>query len=256
MFLMTSAIEEVCRKATTSRPYEFNVTTLELAKEVTKQNQKVRVIKNENGFSVELISSQPNSTISINMGAIYDVAGVISNNAFAKTQYGKVADSYLFKLLYDVKDRHLNYIENGVPSLKCVLSAPCMVCGLVLPLKNLTIDHQRPQSGGELEAVLKTFRALGLTEEGPQGPKGQAILQLIRNNIPLQAVPTLPGRGVLGGNSRENRYTLNRDGLILYSFMVAAQKKDELKSQSMHSLFNLKPACQRCNSARGNPQKF
>lgn len=190
------------------------------------------------------------------MDQVMASAGMISRIAFAKTQYGKVANDTMFKKIYDVEERWLDYIQGGVLMKKLQLSAPCMICGLVLPMRNLSIDHQRPQTGGEIEAVLKTFRAFGLTMEGPQGPKGLAIRTHVTEGKVLKPVFTKPGRSGLGGNNLADRYTLSDVGTVLYSFIAAAGETEQLRTQCMHGLLNLKPACQTCNSARGNPLKF
>lgn len=257
MINLKDTIDSVCRKATRHKPFEFNVVTLESAKEIIRPNCRFRITKPDyDHISVTLINDLPHSSVPLNLGPVYSRAGMISSTAFAKTQYANVADDPIFHLLYDVQPRSLAYIEAGTPINKPTLSAPCMICGLVLPLRNLTVDHQRPQSGGEIEAVLKTLRAFGLTNEGPKGPKGQAILRHFTKATPLGPVLTQPSRVALGGTNLADRYTLNDVGAILYSFVAAAGQKAELQSQCMHGLLNLKPACQTCNSSRGNPLKF
>ncbi|QJE01791.1 hypothetical protein HH212_18610 [Massilia forsythiae] len=254
---LKDTIEKVLRKATSSRPYLFNVVTLETGKEVAKAGYKLKVLRRNDGYDVELVTTMPPvTTTALKMGPLYARAGMVSSVAFARTQYGNVTDDILFQKLYDVKKRWLMYIEAGDSSTREVWSAPCMICGLVLPMRNLTVDHQRPQSGGEIEAVLKTFRAFGLTMEGPRGGKGKIVLQHITAGAQLEPVLTRPGRFGLGGFNINDRYTLNDDGAVLYSFVVDAGEKALLQSQCMHGLMNLKPACQTCNSARGKELKF
>jgi len=195
-----------------------------------------------------------NFTLLVDMGPVYACAGMISGVAFARTQYSNVLDNEYFHMLYDVKERPLKYIHAGQEIQMSIASAPCVTCGLILPLRNLTVDHQRPQSIGETEAVLKTFRAFGLTKEGPKGPKGQAILAHWTQGIPLKPALTQPGRAVLGGTSVNDRYTLNELGTIIYSFIAGAGKTAALKSSCMHGLLNLRPVSQTCNSSLGNRQ--
>lgn len=253
---LQESVEKVCRKATASRTHELPYLTLELAKEVRKQNLLFIVTASgASKYSVELVNTADKSKVSVELSNSMACGGVISRTAFAKTMYGNVFDDEMFKVLYDVKDRFLDYVDNGVMTKKSVQSAPCMMCGLVLPTRNLTIDHQRPQSGGELEAIVKTFRACGLTREGPKGAKGQAVLKHMTQGAAL--APALPqlGRAPAGGGSLQDRYTLNDVGTILYSFVSDAGDMDKLKSNCMHGLLNLKPLCQTCNSFRGNPTK-
>lgn len=257
MINLKNIIERECARATMHKSHAFAVVTLASAQKVTKPNAEFRITKQgPDKFLLESVTTMPNATTTVDLGPVYAYAGVITGTAFAKTQYGNVVDDPMFHKLYDVQQRPLNYIEGGAALTRPTLSAPCMICGLVLPLRNLTIDHQRPQTGGDHEAVLKTFRAFGLTTEGPQGPKGRAILAHITQGTPVATVPTQPTRAALGGALPVNRYTLNDIGTILYSFVASAGETALLESQCMHGLLNLKPACGACNSARGNPLKF
>lgn len=250
---LKAVIETACRNGTERHPYVFNVVTLTNAREQPVRNRKLRVISAPR--AVDLIDGTK-VIKRVDMGRLLGLAGSISNTGFARTQYAKVQKNGLFEQLYDVKDRLFEYVEAGKPVQKQVPSAPCMICGLVLPLRNLTIDHQRPQKGGEIEAVLKTFRAFGLTLEGPGGPKGQAILAHVNTGKALAPLPTQPGRDALGGGAAARRYSLNEDGMFLYSFVAAANQIQQLKDACMHGLLNLKPACGACNSSKGNPVKF
>lgn len=46
-----------------------------------------------------------------------------------------------------------------------------MYCSIALPLQLLQMDHQRPQIGGEIEAITKTLQILGFTAQPPLGEK-------------------------------------------------------------------------------------
>jgi len=258
MLELQKTIEEVLGRATLHRPHSFDYVTLEAAKEVRKATLKIGVTRlpGVNHYAVELIDEAARSVTPVAMGEIMARAGMISGTAFAKTQYGKAADDPFFHMLYNVKERALMYMEAGTECSKAVSSAPCMMCGVILPLRNLTVDHQRPQSGGESEAVLKTFRAFGFTKAGPKGVKGQRILDHFTNGARMQpAMPQLGRPALPTGTTVADRYSLNVNGAILYSFIVAGGKRDELQNQCMHGLLNLKPLCQTCNSSRGNPLK-
>lgn len=257
MINLKHIVERECARATLHKTHEFDVVTLASAQRVTKPNAQFRITKQgPEKFLMELVTTMPNAAVTLNLGPVYAYAGSITAIAFAKTQYGNVVDDPMFHKLYDVQDRFLSYIEDGATITRSTPSAPCMICGFILPLRNLTVDHQRPQTGGVNEAVLKTFRAFGLTTEGPQGPKGRAILAHITQGIQVGAVATQPARAVLGGTSLADRYTLSDIGTVLYSFVASAGETALLESQCMHGLLNLKPACGACNSARGNPLKF
>ncbi|GHD70008.1 hypothetical protein [Jeongeupia chitinilytica] len=256
MLNLQNCIEQVCHKATSFRPFEIDVYTLESAREQRLANLQLRINRPKPGeYAVTLVDAI-NGESEVALGPIYARAGMISKTAFAKTQYANVSDDAFFHILYDVQDRPFSYIENGAPVTKHTPGAPCMVCGLLLPLRNLTVDHQRPQAGGELEAVLKTFRAFGLTREGPKGGKGQRILQHVSQGIALSAVSPKLGRAPVQVGNLADRYTLTNEGAVLYSFIVAAGEREQLKSQCMHGLLNLQPMCQACNSSKGNALKF
>jgi len=100
--------------------------------------------------------------------------------SFAINGYDGVKTNNVWRQLYQVKLRQLACVEG--PNEKLGLpedSAPCHMCGLVLPLSSIDIDHQRPQAGGESEAVAKVFRAFGLTMQGAVGSKGLAISSML-----------------------------------------------------------------------------
>jgi hypothetical protein len=256
MLQLKEVIDSVCRNATQHRPYEFGILSLQDGKEATFPKTARLTRTSPTHVTVDVIDNATRAVTPLDASSVYGVAGAISRIAFAQTQYRGVADEPMFRDLYDVSQRALPYVEGGVLVHKTVESAPCMMCGVVLPLRNLTIDHQRPQAGGELEAVLKTFRAFGLTQEGPKGPKGQAILTHLRGGVPLGKVMPQLGRPAMGGTSLNKRYSLTDEGTMLYSFVAAAGELDSLKSQCMHGLLNLRPVCQACNSSRGNPLRF
>lgn len=252
---LQDSILSIQHKATSNRPYVFPEYSLNRAQHIaTGRNITVTRLPQSDSYSVTV------NAIAIDMAPLMATAGMISKTAFATTQYGNVIHGYLFRLLYGVEHRHLTYYIGGVLGTQLVESAPCMICGLVLPLDNLTVDHQSPQTGGEYEAVARTFRAFGLTKEGPKGPKGQMIrAHLTAQNpgavMPTQAPPK-PGRQGNAGGSLDDRYTLNDNGAILYSFAFDAGHIEQLKQKCMHGLMNLRPACGNCNSKRGNPLKF
>ena len=228
------------------------------------------------------------------------------------SRYRDVFKSHAFCELY--RCGYYNILRaNGLQSTECLT---CNECGYVLPRAHFDIDHQRPQSGGENEALLKMMRVLGLTKAGPHGKKClqlQAIvrqalaqeqqklqelrLQVRSGNIPendplpkyekwlftndlfiaawqfmddtvgyksdkedlpndrytfqpvdpKQLRPDAPVSSTL-----QDRYTLNEDGIILYSIIRELKMEQEVFEETMHSLVNLRPLCGPCNKERGN----
>lgn len=127
---------------------------------------------------------------------------------------------------------------------------PCYRCGIIFPKRNITIDHQKPQSGGEYLAVLKIFRALGLTASGPTGTKGKFFAGPV---APLPKVPVkiVKNKGMdFEEDKPDTKYTLSRDGVLLLSLAYAANAP--IEQYCMHSLVNFKPLCGACNASKNN----
>jgi hypothetical protein len=206
---------------------------------------------------------------------LIDVAMAIDEFSYAATTYANIARQRLFRLLYQVQDRTVAYIVGTTAGTKLEESFPCQDCGLVLPTSLMSIDHSRPQSGGETEAVAKVLRTLGLTVAGSSSPKATQLnagvaaalqsnqgfanaLTSFSMNGTVQPVPTKPGRGPKGPatSTRDDRYSLKWEGGVFYSVAIALDCVSELQTRCMHSLINLRPLCSGCNSSRGNPLKF
>lgn len=135
----------------------------------------------------------------------------------------------------------------------------CIACGLVLPLSHMTIDHQRPQSGGETQAIARLFRACDLTAGQPVGAKGKALVNQFKgvgldpgdySKIPKLARTASPQTDPILGKT--SRYTLSSIGHLIYAAIVSAGEIERLKKLGMHSLANLKPLCTVCNPRRSN----
>ncbi len=216
-----------------------------------------------------------NTAAWLNWTDLLNISMVIDELSYARTTYDNIDRQSAFRKLYQLDIRSLQYINGTALNTQMQDSAPCQNCGLLLPLTHLTIDHVRPQTGGEVEAVAKMLRVLNLTVAGPSGQKNQAlqaavgqalshpqgvgpgmmVVQMFTNFAP---VPTKPGRGpkTPPGSSAADRYSLKWEGQVVYSAVKALGALPELKVRSMHSLVNLRPLCGSCNAARGNPLKF
>lgn len=163
----------------------------------------------------------------------------------------------LFKELYDISNRPVSYIENGMTSTKSELTGPCMICGVVLPVTAMQVDHQAAKGakGGGDEALLRAFRAMGLTKAAAHGPKNSTILTRMDATAPAPAVSTQPGRALPAG-SRNDRYTLNDKGAVLYSIIKFANRDDNVRTRCLHGLTNLRLSCPHCNTSRGDQLKY
>lgn len=85
----------------------------------------------------------------------------------AKSQYQSVVKGMAFQELYDMREHDIVYIDGT----RREQSFACPMCGIVLPMRHVNIDHQRPRSNGEVQALIKAMRVLGLTNAGPCGDK-------------------------------------------------------------------------------------
>lgn len=136
---------------------------------------------------------------------------------------------------------------------------PCYKCGILFPKKNITIDHQKPQAGGETKAVLKVFRAFGLTKVGPTGAKGlffngakyvdNANINAIYNPNPVPI-----DLAKVKGMSDEDKYSLNNVGEFMLSCAGMSGMNPNIMTVCMNSIINLKPLCGSCNSKKSNKQ--
>ena len=175
--------------------------------------------------------------------------------------YRRIKEHTVFRKIYGYNPHGVvNYWDGAkVVPITCE-TFPCMRCGLLLPANNITIDHQKPQEGGEVLAVLKSFRAIGMTQEGPKGAKGLAVAQkntydlllsgLLNNNIrgPISPHP----QPLVDFGNRAKRQTLSEQGAVIYSALLWGGDKPVVFKTCMHSLLNLKPMCLRCNTSKGN----
>lgn len=124
----------------------------------------------------------------------------------------------------------------------------CQKCGIVFPLRNLTIDHQKPQKGGDMEAMLRVFRAAGLTDSTGAGVKNRFIQREVAAKVGgTTKVLDFGAKGDVNA-----RYTLNLKGIIYFTALCHYNMGDEMKQMSMHHIVNLRPMCGSCNSRLGN----
>lgn len=218
---------------------------------------------------VELIDQATNTPIIYAELAWVDgYLNQIIDISVAPSSYTNIKRNSIWKQMYQYNPRPVYYVDGTATAVpRNEYTFPCVYCGICLPEGLITVDHQRPQAGGEAEATAKVFRMFNLTGAGPIGTKGAALqghnlsyLQSLAQTHPydrfqLEVVPTKTLRGhasASAASSLNQRYTLNREGCFLYSIIVAAGALSELHDRCMHSFLNLAPACQSCNSSRGN----
>ena len=157
------------------------------------------------------------------------------------TTYRNIKYDQQWKNLYDFATRAVNYVDkDGTATTKMEETVPCRECGLILPIKLISVDHQKAKSGEALDPVFKIFRAIGYAEQHPGGHKGQQILAHFAADA---GGATLQGSG---------KYELNAAGVIVFSIFRSSGWYQNLKDLSMHHLVNLRPVCAFCNSSLGD----
>lgn len=228
----------------------YDMLYLNKARNFKDSNYIICVCKNQNKVQVEVQDKQMKNSLAYDFGDFEKFADWIKSTSYTKSTYANVKNNSTFKKLYQFDNRNIGYIHDKNFGVIQEETGPCMVCGIVLPIRLLSIDHKRPQTGGYNEAILKVFRVMGLTKEGPQGPKGIALQT---NNI--VSIGTKPTRQKLSGTSLDDRYTLNDKGIVFYSLAVQLNE-NILEEECMHNLVNLAPLCQFCNSSRSNATKY
>ncbi|KAG8530140.1 uncharacterized protein KY384_005623 [Bacidia gigantensis] len=201
------------------------------------------------------------------------------------TRYATVTEGIAYQQLYPTRQHCPTYASGKYQE---EASKPSMVCGIILPIRFLEVDHQRPKSSGKNEAIMKVLRVLGLTLGRPHGakcmqlhdcvaqalrlPEGKGIQistflkrYLWKENVrdageplPGVIVPFVPvlakdeRPSPLWGSTTQDRYTLSVKGEIFYSVVRAlAPPGYPLEAVAVHSLANLRPACGPCNKLRG-----
>jgi hypothetical protein len=256
MVNLADIVDRVCFHVTYARPLEFPAFTLTDAKETEVADELLIITRPDTRYALSVRNRLSGDSVTLPLGEIKGVAASISNIAFSKTTYTNTKADEFFKILYDVQRRSVSYSSGGKVIAKFEETLPCQICGVILPTRNITVDHQRPQAGGGFEAIAKTFRAFGLTLEGPKGQKGQMILAHLTKGQKLSAVQTQISGALSGGASVKLRYTLSALGAALYSIVRVADEIEALKTACLHGLLNLKPACNFCNSSRGQSLKF
>lgn len=194
---------------------------------------------------------------------LLDIAARI-DSFYMTTKYRNVLKDTNWGKLFQVEDRAVNYIKGTELKTPSEPTMPCYSCGLVLPVGHITIDHHKPQVGGQHQAVIKCLRNIGYNLTHDPGKGGVANAYYFNN---FQALPTksapppLPTQSNgsemdftidVVDNRKPERYTLSDRGITFLSVAVAASGLDELIARSMHSVFNLKPYCAKCNIKKSN----
>jgi hypothetical protein len=142
----------------------------------------------------------PGATVSLAQAAAFE--GLIALHY--PTHRDVLTHNAQWRAIYNVANRVLSYVDraNAPAPHAAEETVPCHDCNLVCRLDaNITIDHQRPQAGNEMEPVCKVFRAMGLTLDGPSGRKGLNVVGAWRASV--------GGLANAGVGTLNAKYTLN-----------------------------------------------
>ncbi|MGN6232565.1 MAG: hypothetical protein ACTHNZ_15555 [Trinickia sp.] len=177
--------------------------------------------------------------------------GKLLTAAYMTTDYRRVLQDPYWMQLFNVQDRDFNYIEGTTPHTNTESSLPCHNCGLILPASHITIDHTKPQAGGQDQAILKVLRGLyrGLTMMPGSGHMAYAY-----SSGATDPLPTKAGRAASSSSEfeKERRYTLTAKGMTMLSVLIASTGFQPVLNACMHSAFNLRPYCAKCNISKSN----
>jgi hypothetical protein len=170
--------------------------------------------------------------------------------SYKSSNYRDVKNNAQWRAVYNVQDDtpHPYVHRTHGLMIKTEPTVSCRACGIVLPLKVTTVDHQAPQTGGDIGAICRIFRGLGLTLGAPRGKKNKTAVQA--NAVAVGGtVPQLEG-------SWDERYSFNDAGTIYYSIAKEADQLGKLAGHCMQHMLNLRPVCGPCNSRLKNSGAF
>jgi hypothetical protein len=205
------------------------------------------------GYQIAVLDNLGRVVEQANQNDVLWFLNTLSNISYPPSQYAQVKNNTEWRRIYQVQNRQLQYVANtSVVNGSAEESAPCVDCGMLLPMRLLEVDHQRPLSGGETEAVAKVFRAFQWTVGVAKGNKAVAW----RSGLFVVHPKATRGFQLPPLSTLEQRYTLNTWGALFYSLAVVAGAKNELETACINSLLNLAPRCRTCNSSKSNTLKF
>lgn len=194
---------------------------------------------------LELLDTNTSSKVtSLSLLEVNNFFRMFEQKKFSPSQYRYVKYDTDWQKVYGVTPYYFDKLPKGstVPIKHQLDGTYCRECRFFLPLQNLTIDHQKPQKGGADAALIKIFRAYGLTQDAPKGHKGQ-------ENVRLKA-------SLVGGDTNHvagaNRDATNLKGGMYYSILRHCQLLPQFKGECVHHFLNLAPVCGPCNSSKSN----
>lgn len=245
--------------ASKNNSFQFDAYTsisakIELENRAKVEIQKLVFPQIKQGFKlIEPARSTFESTVthySISLDEVVKI-GKALDSAYMTTDYRKVFLNATWKQLFNVQNRDFGYIRGVTLVTASEESLPCRKCGILLPSSHMTIDHKKPQSGGEDQAILKVLRGL---HENLTALPGHGKFATAYREGTTTALPVSVDEAEQPSNAfeKERRYTLTHRGGTVLAVLIAATDKQTVLNACMHSVFNLRPYCAKCNISKSN----
>lgn len=221
-----------------------NAYTIEQIMEVRLPGTYVRVNSGYNSINTLTLATNNATLLTLTGQQLNNFFAYLGNTYTANT-YRNVKYDATWRNVYGVQSCMFEKFDKVHGLMYDYLDATyCRKCRIKLPLKNLTIDHQKPQVGGRTVAILKVFRGFGLTRGGARGNKNTLSIGNVAANVGGDASNRI--------GTYKDRYELNEAGMIFYSAIREAKQVNALEEACMHHYLNLAPVCGSCNSSMGN----
>lgn len=166
---------------------------------------------------------------------------ILLDTSKSPTVYATIKNDPNWQAIYNYAIRPVAYVDkSGTLETKLEATMPCRACNLVLPFRQITVDHSYAQKSDPIDPIFKYFRAVGYTMQNPTGDKGIAMLKSVAR--------------LVGGSSKGStgEYELSYAGMIVYSLFRNGPWFNNLKQLTLHNFVNLRPTCLICNSSKGN----
>lgn len=138
--------------------------------------------------------------------------------------------------------------SSGTVTQTATEAIPCHNCGWVVPMAMVQVDHHMPQADGKWLYTLKMARALGLTNNGPTGGKGMAIIAGTLSTLTLNPKGRDSSYNHLLNPTPKAKFELNEKGSAFFSLLASVQGGlDIVQSKCKNNILNLVPLCGECN---------
>jgi len=161
---------------------------------------------------------------------------------FTPATYQNVKANAEWQSLYGLAARQVAYLDKkGQITFPIVnTTMACKRCGLVLPFDSITVDHQKPKTGGEREALFKMFKVMGLTTDAFKSSGRKGKFWGGRDGFTF----------MFGDEPSIGWY--NWAGVLFYTLLIESGHADDFAKVCIHHAINLAPMCLHCNAQKNN----